>query len=273
MAVVSEDGIWWQQTWRTDQQAGTLGVLASLQERSTDIPRGQAISACGIGFGGQFDFEQQRALRSVHVPGWEGHELSQWAEEAFGMPAVADNDANLGALGEVHFGAGRGFQSVVYLTISTGIGGAYICGGQLQRGAHGLANEFGHLTLKPGGPQCGCGLHGCAERLLSGQWLHHEHQRSAKELFEDPGFLGSYAADLALLLQQITMVLDPEVFILGGGIGASTPVLAGQAQNYLANQLSTWKRPVPRVQVAELGGNSVIFGAFQLARERYGESR
>lgn len=248
------------------------GLQSAISEHVLDLPGINLATACGIGFGGQFDFAKQQVIRSVLVDGWQGTQLSDWAEAAFSLPTVTDNDANVGGLGEAIFGAGQGFASVVYLTISTGIGGAFLLNGRIQRGAQGLAGEFGHITVDPNGPECGCGLRGCAERMLSGFWLQHNHGATVESLFSDESFLSWYANNLAGLLQQVTMVLDPDVFILGGGIGASSPALAFLAQEHLEQRFAPWDRRTPLVRMASLGGNSVLIGAGQMVKERYGES-
>lgn len=272
VAVVDADRILVEDRWATNVETGAEGVLAAIAERGAPLIAEHDVTACGIGFGGQFDFESQQVLRSVHVSGWERLNLGAWMQEAFGLPTIADNDANVAALGEVRFGAGQGADDVVYCTISTGVGGAHLVNGVLQRGAHGLASEFGHLTIDPQGPMCGCGLRGCAERMLSGLWLEHDHGRPAEDLFSDPMFVHRYVEQLAAMLQQITMALDPDRIVLGGGIGASNPALAAQANDALAARLSSWQRQTPQVAMAALGGRSVLIGAGVLAKEWHDRS-
>lgn len=268
ISAVEGDWVADVKTWSTGPSAAE--VLLQIETETQSLIEAQTFVACGIGFGGQFDFARQQVIRSVHVPGWDGVELSAWASAVFGIPAIADNDANVGGLGEARLGAGREFSSVVYLTISTGIGGAIMLDGIVQRGSHSLAGEFGHVTLDPDGPVCGCGLRGCAERMLSGLWLQRDHGESAEVLFQDEGFLEGYTEGLSALLQQITMVLDPEVFVLGGGIGASSDQLAQAAQAALEERLRSWERSTPQVRRAAFAGNSVLVGAGLLAKDHYG---
>ena len=268
IALIEDSDIIEFDTWSSPEDAE--GVQTSLRKHVGALPGIKSAMACGIGFGGQFNFATQQVIRSVHVPGWDGFALTDWTTHLLGLPAIADNDANVGALGEVAVGAGRDASVAVYLTISTGIGGAVVIDGTLQRGAHSLAAEFGHLTLDPNGPACGCGLAGCAERLLSGLWLTRDFGTAPETLFADELFLQTYAQRLATLLRQITMVVDPDCFILGGGIGASSPVLAERTEAALAEQLRSWSRQTPQVHTAALGRNSVLIGAAQLAKERYG---
>ena len=268
VAIVDQVVIQSVVTWPSQRYAQV--IRTDIERHARAMLSTQPIKACGIGFGGQFDFTNQQVIRSLHVPGWDGFPVTEWAEQQFAIPAIADNDANVGALGEVAAGAGRDASVAAYLTISTGIGGAVVTDGTLQRGAHSLAAEFGHLTLVPNGPTCGCGLAGCAERLLSGLWLARDSGVTPEMLFADDYFLQAYAEQLATLLRQITMVVDPDAFILGGGIGASSPVIAEHAESALAEQLRPFSRQTPRVHMAALGRNSVLIGAAQLAKDRYG---
>ncbi|MHB8653996.1 MAG: ROK family protein, partial [Terriglobia bacterium] len=91
------------------------------------------VKACGVSFGGPVDFASQR-VRSMHSPGWENFAMAQWVKETLGLPCRVDNDANCGALGEYRFGAGRGTQTLVYITVSTGIGGGIVHDGKVFRG-------------------------------------------------------------------------------------------------------------------------------------------
>ena len=119
-----------------------------------------------------------------------------------GLPILMDNDANVGALGEYHFGAGKSCDPMFYMTLSTGIGGGIIAGGRVVRGADSYAGEIGHLTIRPDGPECLCGARGCFERMCCGLWLERDHGKSAAELLQDPAFVTRYVVDLALGLKS-----------------------------------------------------------------------
>jgi glucokinase len=105
---------------------------------------------------------------SHHVPGWENIPLRDWLRRRFGVPVAVDNDANVAALGEWRFGAGQGYCSLLYVTVSTGIGGGWILDGRIYHGADSLAGEIGHMTIQPGGPVCACGRRGCLEAVAAG---------------------------------------------------------------------------------------------------------
>ena len=101
------------------------------------------------------------------LPGWAGLNAADELSERLEMPVAVDNDANLGALAEVSFGAGRGLTDVIYVMVSSGIGAGIVLGGRLHRGATGLAGELGHVLVRPDGAVCRCGNRGCLETVAS----------------------------------------------------------------------------------------------------------
>ena len=132
---------------------------------------GERPSAIGISFGGPVDYQSGVVRLSHHVPGWELVPLQQLFSHAFQAPVRVDNDANVAGLGEWRFGAGRGVADLLYVTVSTGVGGGWILDGRPYRGAAGLAGEIGHTVVDPNGPLCLCGKRGCVERLASGPYM------------------------------------------------------------------------------------------------------
>ena len=147
----------------TDRVAGRDWMLSQLAARcrelmaQTDAP----VKACGLSFGGPVDFRRQSVI-SVHSSGWKGFELGKWMEQSLGIPCRLDNDANAGALGEYHYGAGRGTKMMVYITISTGIGSGIVYDGKLLRGKDCMAGEIGHIPVSDSGARCSCGGRGCS---------------------------------------------------------------------------------------------------------------
>jgi len=138
----------------------THGLLAQ-------VP-GQLV-AIGVSFGGPVDAARGLVRLSHHIPGWEEIPLAEQLRAEFGAPAAADNDANVAALGEWRFGAGQGCESLLYVTISTGIGGGWVLGGRIWGGADGMAGEIGHMIVRPGGTLCDCGRRGCLEAEACGR--------------------------------------------------------------------------------------------------------
>jgi glucokinase len=129
------------------------------------------LAAVGLSVPGPIDPQGGQFLKLPNLPGWQGYPIRRTLEEHFDAPVHMDNDANAAALAEWKFGAGRGTEDMVYLTMSTGIGGGLILGGRLHRGHHRNAGEVGHEVIVPGGPVCGCGLLGHLEGLCSGSGM------------------------------------------------------------------------------------------------------
>ena len=250
----------------TDRAGGRDWMLSQMTEILSDWKARHAIQRCGVGFGGPVDFENQRVALSTHVSGWSGFDLPGYLREIIGFAPVMDNDANAGALGEALYGAGRGFRPLFYLTLSTGIGGGIVVDRDtVYRGADSYAGEIGHITIRPGGPECLCGAQGCLERLCSGLWLERDHGRPAEDLFQNPDFVAGYVVDLALGLKAAIMLLNPARIVIGGGISKSGDALFTPLGAELRRQITDWSRARIDVVPAALGDDSVLYGALALA--------
>ena len=226
------------------------------------------IDRCGIGFGGPVLFDQQRIAKSTHVGGWSDFDLPAHIESVLGIRPVVDNDANVGGLGEALYGAGRGHLPLLYMTLSTGIGGGIIlANSEIYRGADSYAGELGHMTIRPDGPECLCGAKGCFERMCSGLWLERDYGKSARELLADPAFVARYVVDLALGLKAAIMLVNPARIVIGGGIGKTGDALFGPLRAELRKQITAWSGARIDVVPAELGDDSVLYGAYALARQ------
>ncbi len=219
-------------------------------------------SACGIGFGGPVNYAAQRVVLSTHVGGWRDFDLCGFVADLAGAPAVMDNDANAGAVGEAEFGAGKGRSPLFYMTLSTGIGGGIYHKGEVWRGADSYAGEIGHLTIRPDGPECLCGARGCFERMCCGLWLARDYGRSARELMQDEGFVRSYTVDLVLGLKAVIMLLNPARIVIGGGIAKAGDRLFVPLRTELRRQITAWSAARIDVVPAELGDDSVLYGAY-----------
>lgn len=143
-----------------------MGVLRMARELLSQA-RGRLV-AVGVSFGGPVDAKRGVVRLSHHVPGWEEVPLADRLSAEFGVPASVDNDANVAALGEWRFGAGQGVDSLLYVTVSTGVGGGWVLGGRIWSGADGMAGEIGHTVVRPGGMLCACGKRGCVEAEACG---------------------------------------------------------------------------------------------------------
>ena len=224
-------------------------------------------------------------------------------ENATGLKVHVDNDGNAAAWGEARFGAGRGSNNVVTVTVGTGIGGGVVLNGELLRGSHGAAGEIGHMGAVADGLQCGCGRKGCWEQYASGNALVRETRKLAAEhLFEaqillsygdgtPEGVTGEHITEAALAgdpiamksletlgvwlgrgLASLTALLDPEVFVIGGGVSDAGDLLLSSARTTLSERvMGRAYRPIPEIRVAELGNKAGIVGAADLARLRFSQ--
>jgi glucokinase len=255
------------------------------------------VEAAGLGAAGFVDAARSTVLFAPNLA-WRNEPLRAAVEQRTGLPVVVENDANAAAWAETRFGAGHGQRFTVTLTVGTGLGGGVVLGGQLVRGAFGAAAEVGHMILVPDGRRCGCGLLGCWEQYASGRALVAEARQraagsseAARLLLElangrpeaitgpmvtmgavagDPvalacfeavgGWLGHGMADLAA-------ILDPQVFIIGGGVSEAGELLVGPARETFQAMLTARDhRPTATVRVAQLGQDAGLIGAADLAR-------
>jgi glucokinase len=270
--------------------------VETMQLLARELLAGERPAAIGVSFGGPTDATTGTVRLSHHVPGWENVPLSAMLEADFGAPASVDNDANVAALGEHRFGAGRGCQDLLYITVSTGVGGGWVLNGQPWRGAEGMAGEIGHTVVDPNGPRCLCGKRGCVERLASGPYIA---QRAREWLAEQPGrgqvlrgLVGNDADKVtAQLVSQAAAqgdelawealyvaawglgvgignaanLIDPERFILGGGVTKSGDRF-WEVVRHVARETA-----LPEVHFdilpAALGDDAPLWGAVALAED------
>jgi glucokinase len=247
----------------TDREGGRDWMLQQIAAIGHKHP----FERCGIGFGGPVDFCKQRVALSTHVGGWNDFDLPGFLRMEFGVPVIMDNDANAGALGEAHYGAGVGCDPLFYMTLSTGIGGGIVHHGSVYRGADSYAGEIGHLTIRPDGPECLCGARGCFERMCCGLWVAQDEGKPAKELLEEPDFVDRYVVNLALGLKSAIMLLNPARIVIGGGISKAGDALFRPLRAELRRQITAWSRARIDVVPAALADDSVLYGALALTKE------
>jgi glucokinase len=240
------------------------------------------LAAIGVSFGGPVDWAAGRVILSHHVPGWEDTPLTALLRARYGAPVALDNDANAAALGEWRFGAGQGAASLLYVTVSTGIGGGWVLGGQIYRGADSLAGEIGHLALDPAGPACVCGKRGCVEAIGSGTniaRLMNERDGGRAWTAADVNaaaeaghvaareVLAAAARALGQGLGYAITLMNPEKIVIGGGVAGAGPFYWGA----LREAAAAYVLPEMRARTAEnigpagLGGDSPLWGAVALA--------
>jgi glucokinase len=252
---------------------------------------GSQPSAVGIGCGGPLNRERGVILSPPNLPGWDEFPVVEIIKSRLRVPALLDNDANAAALGELRHGAGRGFSNIVYITISTGIGGGIIINGEVVYGVGDGAGEVGHIPVLWDGPVCGCGSRGCLEALCSGTSIARRArqrllagEQSSLILNKPDEITAKLVADaarggdplahavweetihyLAFGLSSIIATLAPEAIILGGGVSTAGEQLLAPLRQRVYERVRIL--PIERVQIlqAALGGDSGIYGALILA--------
>jgi glucokinase len=265
MALFDGDRMVQRETRPTDRAGGRAWMVEQIASLIADWKKRAQIDRCGIGFGGPVLWETQRIATSTHVGGWADFDLPAYLEPVLGFRPLMDNDANVGALGEGMYGAGRNARPLYYLTVSTGIGSGILTeDGRIYRGADSFAGEVGHIVIRPDGPDCLCGSRGCFERMCCGLWLERDYGRPAKELLEDPSFVERYVVDLAMGLKAAIMLLNPARIVIGGGIAKAGDRLFVPLRAELRRQITAWSRARIDVVPAELADDSVLYGAFAL---------
>jgi glucokinase len=280
-----------------DDVAKTRDVIV---EVVADLMTGREIEAVGIGAAGWIDASRSTVLFAPNIA-WRDEPLRDYVSGAVGLPVIVENDANVAAWAEFRHGAARDADdSMVMFTIGTGVGGGIILGGELYRGAHGIAAELGHMGLVPGGHLCGCGRLGCIEQYASGNALvrfaragARQEPARAGDLLERAGgdaeaitgpmvTAAARAGDevsadafaqigrwLGMGLADLVQILDPQVLVVGGGVVDAGELLLGPARrSYVESLAQRGRLPVADLLPAELGNTAGVVGAADLARRR-----
>lgn len=268
LALFEGDRMILRESRATDRAGGPAAMLASIEAIVHSWRANHTIQRCGIGFGGPVNFAGQAVFLSTHVAGWDANPLVETVERISGAPTIMDNDANVGALGEGFHGAGKKQRPLLYMTLSTGIGGGILTEHGVFRGADSYAGELGHITIRPDGPACLCGSQGCFERLCCGLWLERDYGAPAHVLLDEPAFVEKYVVNLALGLKSAIMLLNPARIVIGGGISKAGPKLFDPLRRELRRQITNWSRARIDVVPASLGDDSVLYGALELSKEK-----
>lgn len=265
LAAFRGDELLYRESRSTDRAGGPEAMFAGIERIYREWrQRGFVVDRCGIGFGGPVDFATQTVTLSTHVEGWACYPLVDNIRQLTGAPVIMDNDANVGALGEAIYGAGKSFDPLFYLTLSTGIGGGIVINDRVYRGADSFAGEIGHINLVPDGPPCLCGSNGCFERMCCGLWLERDYGKPAKDLLQSEDFVSHYVVYLARGLKTAIMILNPARIIIGGGISKAGDSLFVPLRAELNRQLTAWSGARRDIVPAALGDDSVLYGALAL---------
>ncbi|MET0885896.1 MAG: ROK family protein [Mycetocola sp.] len=248
------------------------------------------VAGVGISCGGPLNRSDGILTGPLHLPGWVDIPITAMVEERFGVPATLENDATAAALGEYRYGAGRGMTTMLYLTLSTGIGGGAVISGQLHRGAADNGGEFGHILVRSGGRRCLCGRLGCLEIYASGSSI----AQRAREAVADRGATSSLAgiddlraehvsaaADagdplavevwtettelLASGITDLVNVLEPDLVVLGGGVTRAGRTLLDPVRRNVFRDAMPPAAAAVRIELAELGDVVGVVGAAAVA--------
>jgi glucokinase len=246
------------------------------------------VSEVGVGVPGTHDRARTEVLFAPNIHGFTNVPLVEYLSERVGLPVALENDANAAALAEGILGAARYASSSMFITISTGIGGAIIADGQLWRGFHGIAGELGHVTTVPGGPIAPSGIAGALEAVASGTAI----ERDATFVFRKPTSTaevfrmaqdGDERAEqivhaamryLGMAIADVQKLIDPEIFVIGGGVALVGTYFYTHVQNY-AREFARGFADVTIVP-AHFGVDAGVIGAAiaarQMAAQRQAES-
>lgn len=295
--VVDADGKILDEARRSTPGTDPRAVEQVIVELVEELGRGHRIRSVGIGAAGWMDLDGGTVLFSPHLA-WRNEPLRANLQHLLRRPVLLANDADAAAWAEWRFGAGQGEQRLVCITLGTGIGGAMVMDGRVERGRFGVAGEFGHQVIVPGGHRCECGNRGCWEQYASGNALGREarilaraNSPVAQELLKAAGgepdaITGAMVTELAMAgdaasgellhevgewlglgLANLAAALDPGLFVIGGGLCSAGELLVEPARTAFARNLTgRGFRPAAGIQLAALGPNAGLIGAADLSR-------
>ncbi len=275
----------------------TENILLAIEE----ILEEKRVKLVGIGIGcpSPLDIEKGLVMSPSNLQDWDNFPIVELFQERFRVPVVLDNDANTAALGEYVHGAGRGFRNIIYVTVSTGIGGGIIINGEIFHGVGAGAGELGHTIVQPDGVRCNCGSIGCLETICAGV---HIARRAKERLAKgEASLMNEMAAGnggevtakivveaarqkdklaieiwdetcrfLAIGIANSISLLAPEAVVIGGGIAAATgEMLFAPLRRLIPTFVSMIPPEKIKIIPAELGGESGVCGALVLAKKGY----
>ena len=298
IALVERTGeVVWRKRVRTEGHESKDRLLARLDallEETVDEADPRPIQGVGLALAGPVDPDTGVLYAPPYVPTLDGFSLKSYWEGKHPWPVYSGNDATLAALGEYMYGLGAGARTLVYLTISTGIGAGIVTGGQLFTGAHGMAGELGHICVDPHGPPCACGSQGCLGALASGTGIAENAVRRVRQgqpsaLTEIAGgdldrvtsemvFLAASRNDMLAsgVVQDAALALgcgfvtilhsfNPDRIVLGGGVSQEWERLRPIVESYVeAHAMDHIRKMGFTIEVSRLGDDAGILGAAAL---------
>lgn len=276
-----------------DDPPGALALVNSLAERCLASWGGgrRILLGAGMAVPSPVDPARPDFLNDLVVPAWKGVNVGQALRKRFRVPVLVDNDANLGALAERWWGAGRDEDNFTYIKLATGIGSGFFIDGKVYRGASGIAGEVGHLSIDPNGLRCGCGLRGClvtmvgsAALLRRARELLKAHPDSALAgrdfgitIMEDAALAGDALAlqvvreaaeHLGVAVAGLLNLLNPAVVIMGGGLARLGELLLEPLRQVVLSRTLATSVKESRIVTSQLGARAIAVGAATLLLQR-----
>jgi glucokinase len=274
----------------------TDDLIDAVVKMVNELRAGQDIHAVGVAIAGFIDAKRSEVMHSPNLS-LRNEPLKAKLEAKLGVEVFVENDANAAGWAEYRFGAGRGSDHMMMITIGTGVGGAIVANGQLFRGGFGIGAELGHTNFIPEGKECGCGQHGCLEKYASGTALLEaakelaasgtpegarlaELESKAGELTgaevyqaineSDPGalrLLNELGTNIGKAVASFAAVLDPQILVVGGGLSVAGELLLKPVREaYLQHLPARGYRPEMSIVAAALINDAGVVGAADLAR-------
>ena len=274
----------------TEAEQGPDHVIQRMIEAIDEIAESERIGGVGIGIPGQIDVQEGLCHFAPNLPGWEGVKVSPVIRDKLGCPVILDNDANVAAVGEFAYGAGKGSRHMLMVTLGTGVGGGLILNGEIYRGANDLAGEFGHVTVDMNGFTCSCGRKGCIEEYASIRGivrmvrekldagaessLRHVEKLTPREIYHDAVNGDTLAIEafqragdyLGIALADVANLLNLERVVVGGGIANAGNFILDAAKARVQKDALPVAALSLEIVRAELGNSAGLVGAAFLAR-------
>lgn len=253
----------------------------SIDALKKSLPAGEEIAAVGICSPGPLDHAAGMILDPPNLTGWRNVPLRQMLADRLNLPVILEHDAKAAALGEYHYGGGRGEQSMAYIVVGTGVGAAFILDGQLYRGMHNSAGEVGGMTIDKDGDACTSGIRGCVQGYMRGPALARRYQALSQKSItgEQVAQLAAQGDELALqvmtqageslgiAIATIAMVLDIELYVIGGSVVNAGDLLLEPARQIAPNYAFDSIASQVRIAPAQLGDDGPILGCGWLANQ------
>jgi glucokinase len=253
-----------------------VGAIAKVRDRLDPV----LLRGVGIGVPGFIDIDTGVIIGSSNLPGFNDFPVRDEIQKHLGIPIILENDANAAALGEKWIGAGQNVKDLILLTLGTGIGGGVITDGKILHGSHGMAGEFGHMTVFPDGNPCGCGNNGCLEKHASataiaamGRMMHFGQEINSAEDVYNLALAGNERARwvfeymgraLGIALASLINAFNFPLYLLTGGPLPAWDFFAPPMLAEVRKRSFTFARTATRIEKALLGGDAGLLGAAYL---------